>query len=469
MNLQSWFSNIAEHYGGSDAIHTADGQKLTFSRLNQAGDQIAATLLENNAQSGSNCYSSIQHFGLNFAFWLAVWRIGANLLAQKDPAPFLKAGIGIDIGMRPEGAKLPDDHTCFHFDGTVLKADVVPIQTNPPGSIFVPTINTTRETRVLAYSHAQILSDAKRYADLLGPCSGPIFTTTSLDSPRALRDIVRAFNCGQSVIGPDAFSDDIWSKITHLGVAELFITPLYLHRLLNSENRPTKAPNITRVFIGSGTPQVELLRKAYDYFGDVIELAAGTPETSVYAFKKYDPSSHTFGQIGPPQNGSEARILDGHGQTLPAGQIGRLALHVPNKQRYEGYVNSKEAYDDGWVYPGFLASMDETGNMTKHGRTDDRLSLGGTRYFAGMIEDSLVKLPNIAELCALKVLDETGAEALGLLVLPKPKFDKGLLANLAKRSLKGIGAVLVKTTEALPTLPNGQVNRRAARQMWDEL
>ena len=44
---------------------------------------------------------------------------------------------------------------------------------------------------------------------------------------------------------------------------------------------------------------VALPARAHDAFGDVIELLAGTSETSVYACMPFRPETYAFGRIGP--------------------------------------------------------------------------------------------------------------------------------------------------------------------------
>ncbi len=249
--------------------------------------------------------------------------------------------------------------------------------------------------------------------------------------------------------------------------AELFVTPLMLHRLLHAENRPADTTYLRRIFIGSGSPQSALLCDAADAFGPIIALGAGTPETSIFAYKKFDRETHVFGQIGPAVCGITAAIEYSEQDHAGQGQIGRLKLKVPEEQRFVGYLNRGPAYDaDGWVYPGFLASQDAMGEVTKHGRTDDRLSLGGTRYFSGKIEDLLEQHPSVAAICALRVFDVSGQEALGLVVVGNGPIDTEDLARMTKRGLPGIGAVLVREIAALPTDVAGNVDRVAVQDWW---
>ncbi|WP_299352399.1 AMP-binding protein [uncultured Shimia sp.] len=291
--------------------------------------------------------------------------------------------------------------------------------------------------------------------------------TTALDSMRAFRDIVRAFSHGVAVIGPDMPIADYWSKIIQHGVTELFLTPLMLHRLLNCDHRPADTSNIKRIFVASGTAQNSLLQEAHQVFGPVIELAAGTPETSIFAFKKYDPANHQQGDIGPAVGGITVRIQDENDCDLPANAVGRLRLTVPQDQRFEGYLGGASAYDAyGGVYPGFLASLSPDGQMTKHGRTDDRLSLGGTRYFSGLIETALEKLPTVERVCALRVFASDGSEALGLAIKPATGFKATDIQKLAKRSLPGIGDVIVRVCASFPVGKEGLPDREALEQWW---
>ncbi|MBL4805793.1 MAG: acyl--CoA ligase [Rhodobacteraceae bacterium] len=467
MSLLQWFDDVVERFGDRPAIYTNDGQSITFSRLSHAADQIAVALKEQGVRDGHNVISTLDHLALNTAFWFAVWRLGANVLATKSVSAIEIAGISVDALMCEASDAGSNISRVLVLSPDILSRKIAPFSRAPEGATFFPTINSTRVPGVLEGTGDQLLQDANRYTALIGAATGPIFMTSGLDSMRTFRDIFRAFSNGKPVIGPDMPIEGYWPKIIEHGVVDLFVTPLMLHRLVHAKNRPADTSLIQRIFIGSGTPQIDLLRDAAKIFGPVLEIAAGTPETGVFAFRKFDPASHEIGKTGPIVNGLTAQIEDIDGNILGPNITGRLKLNVPKAQKLKGYIGGRPAYGpDGGFYPGYLATIDENGVMTKLARTDDRLGLGGTRYFSGLIEAAIEHHPTVQKACAIRVFAKDGSEALGIVITPLDGFDPKAVQALAKRSLAGIGEVIVKEHPEIPLLKDGTPDRTSVEEWW---
>lgn len=468
-DLNAAFAAAFNDFADRPAIYTPDGQTLDFARVERTTAILTQTLHDAGVRPGHNVICLIENSTLNICFWFAVWRLGANFMASKACANFDAAGIKVDFALIAPGQDAQGAQPVgFHPDA--LRTDPTPVPSHPAGGIYVPTTHTPRDLRVVFMSAHQVMQDAANYTSLLDRPSGPVFMTTSLESLRGFRDVFRAFLSGQAVMGPDIDAASEWDMIRDRHVTELFLSPLTLHRLLDSEHRPENADWVTRVFIGGGSAQHTLLERAAGFFRCPIELAAGTVETSVYALTPYDPDDHAHGLIGQPRNGIRAEIRDPSGKVLGPDSIGRLALWVPEDMRLAGYLDGPAAYDpDGWVFPGFLASMDADGVVTKHGRTDDRINLGGTRYFSGKIEAVIDKIPTVRQSTVIRVFAPSGAEALGVVVEPNPGFDPAALSAFLKKNILGIGEVMVRQIDRTPTGPTGVPNRQQVARMWEDL
>ena len=279
-----------------------------------------------------------------------------------------------------------------------------------------------------------------------------------------------AFLAGQMVAGPDHSVKDVYAASENLGIQEMMLTPLTLHQLMKAHEVAPTGYRYKRIAIGAGTARAELLSQAYDTFGDVVDLLAGTMETSVYAHAKYLPDTYDFGLIGVECCGIRASVLNERGEQCQPGEIGRLALWVPKSQRFEGYLNANPAYDTkGYVLPGFLATKNERGEITKIGRTDDRINLGGTRLFSGKVEALLLKLPGVKEAAAVRIYGADGIEVLGVALSgDENSVDVGQAKGILTRGLKGIGGVEVKLVPELP-MTGGSPDREWITDNWDSL
>lgn len=466
---QVFESCFSEHAAG-DAIHTADGQTLSFARVGRAAAQIAHGMAARGVGPGDNVICLVGSFAINLCTWFAVWRLGCNLLASNAVENFAGSGVAIDAALIVPGQEAGPARPLL-FDQSWLEAEAAPLPPAEAGSIYFPTTLTPRELSVLRMSAAQMLADARLYADTLGPGRGAVYMSTPVDSMRSFRDVFRAFLSGRPVLGPDLPLDAAWPAIRKFGARELFVAPMSMQRLTAAAAEQGGQDAIERIFVATGTAQQKALKRTAEVFRAArIELGAGTPETSLFAYKPYDPESHRTGQIGTMVRALRAEIRDAEGRALPPGETGALAIWVPPAARLEGYLNRRPAYDpDGWCSPGFLASMDEEGNVTKLGRTDDRINIGGARFFSGKIEAAIDLLPTVARSAAIRVFGPDGAEAMGIVIEPGEGFDADSLRAILDRGFRFVGDLFIRTIDRLPVDAGGNPDRRHLEEIWDQL
>jgi acyl-coenzyme A synthetase/AMP-(fatty) acid ligase len=133
---------------------------------------------------------------------------------------------------------------------------------------------------------------------------------------------------------------------------------------------------------------------------------------------------------GLPFRGTEVRILDPVGETLPAGEVGAVVVNGPS--RFLGFLANdaltRESLTDwGGYKTGDLGHIDEDGHLVYGGRSKDIIRRGGVTLVPAEIEAALLRHPAVHEVavvplpddrlgeraCAAVVL-EPGAEPLGL-------------------------------------------------------
>jgi long-chain acyl-CoA synthetase len=92
-----------------------------------------------------------------------------------------------------------------------------------------------------------------------------------------------------------------------------------------------------------------------------------------------------IGSCGIPYKGTELRIVDPQGKSLPPGQVGELVQKSPANMK--GYLNNleatKEILKDGWLNTGDLARMDEEGYVYIVDRLKDLIIRGGYNVYPG--------------------------------------------------------------------------------------
>ena len=106
------------------------------------------------------------------------------------------------------------------------------------------------------------------------------------------------------------------------------------------------------------------------------------------------------GTVGFPLPDVEARVVDGEGEELPAGEVGMLEIRGPNL--FPGYwglaeKTAEEMRGDGFFVTGDLASVDEEGRVTLVGRGKDLIIAGGFNVYPKEVEDRLDEVAGVRE------------------------------------------------------------------------
>ncbi|HEX8228319.1 MAG TPA: long-chain fatty acid--CoA ligase [Chloroflexia bacterium] len=114
------------------------------------------------------------------------------------------------------------------------------------------------------------------------------------------------------------------------------------------------------------------------------------------------------GSIGLPLPNTEARIVgpDTH-EPLPMGEVGELAVRGPQvMQGYRGHEEETAAVlQDGWLYTGDMARMDEQGYFYVVDRKKDLVLVGGYSVYPREVEDALYESEKVQEVVVVGVPD----------------------------------------------------------------
>lgn len=459
------------------AIFTQDGQKIDFARLSLIIDQLTARLIAEGVAPGHRVICLVDNWTIRICFWFALFRIGAVQMMGLSLSQHLRYGQNPDFAIVPSGVPEPRCKT-LRFDQSWVEGTPPPVTDQHGGAMIYLTNHTTRDLVAVKRSAPHVWQITQDYLQVIGPAKGPVFMSTSIDSIRSVRDVLRAFLGRQPVIEPGADPKTTYSTLCTLRARELFLSPLALHHMCEAAEASAEPHRFDRIFVGGGTPRAALLPRALEFLSPVIDLGAGTVEAGVYACQRYGTDRTDLRNLGPAPASVEAALFDAAGRMMPpecpAEASGELGLRIPEASRVEGYLNAGPAYTpEGWSLTGFHARIDAQGNLWKLGRLDDRINLGGTRFFAGQLEVELGKLQEIDNVVVLKTFDAQGAEALGVLVAPaagvQSEFDTETLRHGLADILKMAARIIVRQVDNVPLDPDGQIDRAASKALFENV
>ncbi|WP_317057116.1 class I adenylate-forming enzyme family protein [Roseovarius rhodophyticola] len=283
---------------------------------------------------------------------------------------------------------------------------------------------------------------------------------------------------------------DPWTIGATALIPETGTTPEQLPLLLKRHDATifAAAPGVYRKILGHQTsihvPRLRHGLTAGEKLSDTIrtswERATDTALYEAYGMSECStfisacPSNPAApGTLGQPQPGRRLALLGPDGP-VPVGQEGTIAIHRSDPGLMLGYLNTEEETQArmqvDWFLTGDQGVMDEGGNITYLGRSDDMMNAGGYRVSPMEVEAVLNAHPDITQAAVTDIEVKQDARLImAFYTAPNPVADAALTSyvqeNLAAyKQPRGFFHV-----EALPTGANGKLLRRALRPIYESL
>jgi len=194
------------------------------------------------------------------------------------------------------------------------------------------------------------------------------------------------------------------------------------------------------------------------------------------------------GSMGRPYPGHRVAAIDEHGQPVPPGSVGDVALHRtdlhgdPDPVFFIEYWRKPEAtkakFSGDWCRTGDMALVDEDGYFWYQGRADDMFKSAGYRIGPAEIENCLIKHPAVLNAAIVPKPDAERGNIVKAFVVLKMGIERSrskddrLIAEL-QQHVRGKLAPYeypkeIEFIDALPMTTTGKLQRRVLRQMEQE-
>lgn len=183
-------------------------------------------------------------------------------------------------------------------------------------------------------------------------------------------------------------------------ITSLFLVPTLIRRLMTLPDAQLAPLRTLRALVSSGSAlhpdeRREIRRRVCPRF---IEYYSSTEGGGVSFLTPEDPEEFSA-SVGRPVFGVEVQCVDEAHRPLPPGQVGRIRYRGPAVA--DGFWNdpeaSREAFRDGWWYPGDLGTLDERGYLYLKGRAKDMIIRGGVNIYPAEVEAVLQAHPAVAD------------------------------------------------------------------------
>jgi long-chain acyl-CoA synthetase len=186
----------------------------------------------------------------------------------------------------------------------------------------------------------------------------------------------------------------------------LFVAIPTVYKILAEKNMPFFIKillNLRLCISGAAPLSVKVIHQFERTFKVPLLEGYGLTEASpVVSINPLDAAKKKPGTVGLPLPGVEVKVVDDCGNPLPPGTPGELIVKGPNVM--QGYLNKPEdtakTINDGWLYTGDIASIEETGHIRIIDRKKDMIIVDGLNVYPYEVEEVLHRYPGIKD-CAM--------------------------------------------------------------------
>ena len=173
----------------------------------------------------------------------------------------------------------------------------------------------------------------------------------------------------------------------------------------------------TGIMAGSPCPSEVMARVISEMHMGEVAIAYGMTETSPASFQTApdDPLDRRVGSVGRIHPHVEAKVIDGDGRIVSAGEPGELCTrgYLVMLGYWDDAERTAEAVDAaGWMHTGDLATIDAEGYCNIVGRIKDMVIRGGENIYPREIEEFLYGHPSIEDVQVIGVPDAKFGEQL---------------------------------------------------------
>jgi medium-chain acyl-CoA synthetase len=178
------------------------------------------------------------------------------------------------------------------------------------------------------------------------------------------------------------------------------------------------------------------------------------------------------GSMGRPAPGIDLQVIDEHGNVLPAGTEGEIAVRVRPERPlglFSEYRNDPErtgaAFRGDWYVTGDRAVVDADGYFWFVARADDVIISAGYRIGPFEVESALIEHPAVAESAVVGAPDATRGQVVKAFVVLAPGYLPGeALKQELQEHVKRVTAPYkyprqIEFADALPKTVSGKIRR----------
>ena len=470
--LSDVLRDATEQFPQRNAILDPSGVTLTYEELNARVDRLARGLLEIGVAKGDKVGLWMPNVPEWVVAYFAIARIGAvvvpmntryktheiqYILDDSEATTLFAVGsfVGIDyiemIGGIRDGLPNLKHVVIVGEPGEEMHgfAEVVALgggllgdaalaereaRCNPSDNVFILyTSGTTGSPKGAMLSHHNIAKNAEQVTEVLHTTEEDVFliAVPFFHCFGCVMGIAGSIRWGAAMVPMELFRPKAALELVErfgvsvlYGVPTMFVLELEENRKGKEDGTPYDVSTLrTGIMAGAPCP-IEVMRGTMQELHCNVSIAYGLTEASpVITMTRFDDSiERRVETVGRALEGIEVKIADDDRNPVPTDEMGELACRGYNVML--GYYRAPEVTaetidQEGWLYSGDLATMDDEGYVKIVGRKKDMLICGGFNVYPAEIEEYLFTHPKVQNASVIGVPDDVFGEVAAAYIIPR--------------------------------------------------
>ena len=357
---------------------------------------------------------------------------------------------------------------------------------DPQDNVFILyTSGTTGNPKGAMLSHHNIAENAKQVTEVLHTTEKDVFllAVPFFHCFGCVMGITGAITWGASMVPMTIFKAKEALELVErehvtilYGVPTMFVLELEEYRKGKEDGSSYDVTSLrTGIMAGAPCP-VEVMRGVMEELHCNVSIAYGLTEASpVITMTRFDDSiEKRVETVGRALPGIEVKIADDEHAPVPTGEMGELACRGYNVMMgyYKMPDKTAEAIDDeGWLYSGDLATMDEEGYVRIVGRKKDMLITGGFNVYPAEIEEYLFTHPKVQNVSVIGAPDEVMGEVAVAYIIPREgvSIDPQEIVDYCAGKIANFKVPrYVQIVDEFPMTQSGKIQKFHLREMLSQ-
>jgi long-chain acyl-CoA synthetase len=501
LNVATLLDQGAQRSGDRVALRSGD-EEHTYGALDERARRLAGHLRGAGLRPGARVGLLLPNVPDFPVAYFGAMRAGASvvpmnaLLRAREIAYYLQdSGAEVLIAWHEqlevamEGARQAGVRHVLCAGGTgegALALEQVLADTSPdahlaqrdPGdpAVILYTSGTTGKPKGALLTHSNLLWNAQISVELheIGPEDRLLGTLPLFHSFGQTCVLNAAFRRGAQVVLIPRFEPEAALDLIEAHGVTVFIgVPTMYVGLLNAESASRRNLSSLRLCVSGGASiPVDVLHGFEARFGCRVLEGYGLSETSPIATFNHLERPSKPGSIGTAIWGTDLRIADNAGVTVPTDEVGEILIRGHNVMAgYHGRPEATaEAIDaDGWLHTGDMARMDEDGYVFIVDRKKDLILRGGYNVYPREVEEVLYEHPDVMEAAVIGVPDAELGEEVAAAVVARPgaTIDPSELREWVRAQVAPYK--YPRVVVVVPELPKGATGKILKRELPADL